>query len=89
MSYNYAAERPWLFTEDGQVALFQTLERARSLLSVAGAFNGMKALERVSVGDTFKMMALLDRLVELRALREVTAADCRGQDRIFVAGEGA
>jgi hypothetical protein len=84
MAYVYTTERPWLFTEEGQVALIKTRDNAFRLLDSAGAFNGMKAFKDVSVGDTFRMMALLDRLVEMDDIREVAGPNVRGQDRIFV-----
>jgi hypothetical protein len=86
MAYSYATERPWVFTEVGQVALLKARDRAFELLTTAGAFNGMNTLRDVNAGDTFQMMAVLDRLVELGDIREVTASNVWGQDRVFVAG---
>ena len=86
MSYYYENEKPWLFSDEGQRVLFSAWEKGKYLLGVAGAFNGMMlfAGDGPRAGDTFKMMAILDRLVELKAIREVTT-EVRGQDRVFVA----
>lgn len=85
MSYSYSTERPWLFTEEGQVCLLKARDNAFRLCDEAGAFNGMCALDGAHVGDTFKMMAVLDRLVEMGDVREVTKrGEVAGQDRVFV-----
>lgn len=86
MSYSYENEKSWLFTDEGQRCLLQTLSQAKELLEKAGAFMIFKALHDVPYGDTWKALALLDRLVELGYLREVTTG-AQGQDRVFVAGE--
>jgi hypothetical protein len=84
MPYDYLIERPWLFTESGQVALLKTRDNAFRFCDEAGAFLGVRALKGVDYGDTFKAMAILDRLVELRDIREITSTDVWGQDRVFI-----
>lgn len=86
MSYDYQQERAKLFTEDGQAMVIAALDNVRRLLTEAGAFEIFKALKGVIYGDTFIAMAILDRLVELGYIREITGANVRGQDRVFVAG---
>jgi len=88
MSYSYQEERPWLFTEKGQECLLQAWDQAQKYLSSAGAFMAFAALRDVHYGDTFKAMAILDRLVELGYVREVTSG-CKGQDRVFVSGRSS
>lgn len=86
MSYDYQQERSKLFTDDGQALVIAALDNARRLLNEAGAFMSFKALKGVSYGDTFVAMAVIDRLVELGYIREVTGPNAWGQDRVFVAG---
>ena len=86
MSYQYQAERPWLFTEEGQVALLKARNKALRLLDEAGAFMSFSALKGVDYPDTFRAMALLDRMVELGDIREVTGPNVMGQHRVFVSG---
>lgn len=86
MSYSYASERPWLFTEEGQVALLKTRDNAQRLLRLAGAFEQMRAWEGVQAPDTFKNLACVDRLVELDELRCLNKG-AAGQDEVYVAGE--
>ena len=80
--YCYEEEKKWLFTDEGGRCLFKAVDKARKLLETAGAFKAFKALVDVSYSDSFKAMAILDRLVELGAIREVTSG-VKGQDRIF------
>jgi hypothetical protein len=85
VSYSYQAERPWLFTEEGQVCLLKARDAAFKLLDEAGAFIAFRALKNVPYGDTWKALALLDRLVELGDIREVTVPrDVWAQDRVFI-----
>ena len=86
MSYNYETEKAWLFTDEGQRCLFKANENVRTLLEAAGAFVGFCALKNVSIDDTWKMLAVIDRLVELGAIREVTSG-VWAQDRVFVDGK--
>jgi hypothetical protein len=83
--YCYQLERPKIFTEDGQRAFLKARDAAHKLLQEAGAFKMFNPLKGLT-GDTWFMMALVDRMVELGEIREVTPKDevC-GQDRVFVA----
>ena len=84
--YNYTTERPYVFTEDGQVKFLEIRDRAKELISSSGAAT-MACLMHVT-GDSFQRMACVDRLVELGELREIEHGKCAGQDRIFVATQG-
>lgn len=83
MSYNYQAERPFVFTEDGQVMFLSIRDRAHALLKEAGAVMS-GPLMRGLTGDSWAMLACIDRLVELKELREITGDDVAGQHRVFV-----
>jgi len=86
MSYSYQVERPGLFTEDGQVMFLKIRDHVKSLLSKAGAVRMQEATEKTT-GSSWKMLACVDRLVELGELREVTVGQSvAGQHRVFVAG---
>lgn len=39
-------------------------------------------------GDSWEMMARVDRLVELGEIREITGSNVAGQDRVFVEARG-
>ena len=81
--YSYTEERPKLFTEKGQVDLLKVRDRALKLLAEAGAVKMYPLLNCLS-GDAWYQMAVVDRLVELGDLREITDGRTAGQDRIFV-----
>lgn len=82
--YKYEDLKPQLFTENGVALYIQIRDRAKRLLAEAGAFS-MGAVIRDSTGDTWRMLACVDRMVELGELREVTIGlAVAGQDRVFV-----
>lgn len=86
MSYDYETEKGWLFTDQGQRAYLQLHEWSRRALKMAGAFRALEAMAAVSVPDSWKFLALLDRMVELGAVREIAqGAETPSQYRLFVA----
>lgn len=84
MSYDYQTQRPTLFTDDGQRRLLAVLDKARKCIKFSGAVRSQELL--IGSGDTWDMLARIDRLVELHYLREITGGDVAGQHRVFVAG---
>lgn len=82
MSYSYQAERPRLFTEEGQEMLLKVRDNVQRLLKTAGAFMSGHAWRGVG-GDTWLMLACLDRLVERGEIIEVTDSRAWGQARVF------
>lgn len=83
MPYDYAAQRPFVFTEDGQVMFLKIRDRAKELISKAGAATSGKIVAK-STGDTWNMLACIDRLVELKEIQEIPNTLSRaGQHRIF------
>lgn len=86
MTYAYETEKPWLFTDDGQRALFAMLDHARALGLKSGAVSGFALMRGARVGDTFKALALVDRLVETGVLKAV-GLGWRSDDRIYIVKE--
>lgn len=82
-SYSYKTERPKLFTEEGRVMFMKVRDNVKELIKTAGAVRAQEAWRGVS-GSSWLMLACLDRLVELREIREIPYAECPGQHRIFV-----
>jgi hypothetical protein len=80
--YSYSIEKPRIFTEDGQRMFLAIRDKANELLDAAGAVSSGK-LFCVS-GETWQMLACMDRLIELGELREITGPNVAGQDRVFV-----
>lgn len=87
MSYDYAEQRPTLFTDDGQKMFLRIRDKTSELLKVAGACRAQEMM--VGGGDSWEMMACVDRLVELGEIWEVSK-DMRvmGQHRVFVRAGG-
>lgn len=84
--YEYRDLRSKLFTEEGSVMFMAIRDHVKKLIREAGACT-MGAAMRGTCGDSWTMMACIDRLVELGELREVNAnAYVAGQDRVFVGG---
>jgi hypothetical protein len=82
MAYSYRDEKSRIFTEEGQVRFLRVRDRAKHLLKKAGAIKMFPLLDCIS-GDTWEMMAYVDRLVELGEIREVPTSVAE-QDRVFV-----
>ena len=85
MSYSYQAQRPGLFTDVGQRQFLLVRDKAEKCVKLSGAVRSQELL--LGSGDTWDMLARIDRLVELGYLREVTEGSVSGQHRVFVAGE--
>jgi len=83
MSYSYKTERPFIFTEEGQVQFLAVRDRVQHLIKTAGAFRMDRAIEKQS-GDSWHLLACVDRLVELKEIHELTPPNsCAGQHRVF------
>lgn len=80
--YNYQAEKHKIFTPEGQVIFLAIRDKTKDLIKKAGAVRMQEAIAGNS-GDSWLMIACIDRLVELKELREVTNGDVAGQYRIF------
>lgn len=83
MSYDYATERASVFTEQGQKMFLKIRDKTQALLRVAGACR-MQEMTSGNTGDSWEMIACVDRLVELGEIVEVPRPGCAGQHRVFV-----
>lgn len=87
MGYIYEEQRSLLFDDKGQRMFLQVRDRVQHLLKEAGAVRMQEAI-RESLGDSWMMLACVDRLVELKEIQEVTPVSGRdrpqGQYRVFV-----
>ncbi len=81
--YNYETEKPRLFTDEGQRMFLKIRDHANELLAKAGAARCQELMDGSGGGDSWQMLACVDRLVELGELREIKYGDCAGQYRIF------
>ncbi len=86
--YNYQTEKPKLLTDEGQRTLIKVRDYVLKTLEIAGAITMGRAMSAAGGGDSWTMMAYVDRLVELGDIREIRQGNTAGQDRIFVATRG-
>jgi hypothetical protein len=84
VSYDYKTVKPRLFTEEGVAMFINIRDHVRELVQTSGAFT-MGAAIRRATGDSWTMLACVDRLVEVGEVMEAGAFQ-RGQDRVFVPG---
>lgn len=83
MSYSYQVQRPNLFSEKGQIMFLKIRDFANKALEHSGAVRMDCLMDAAPSGDTWDMMACVDRMVELGELVEVSGSDSCGQYRIF------
>lgn len=83
MAYEYENEKQKIFSESGQKLFLKIRDNVGALIDTAGAF-AMHAASKGCSGDSWTMLAAVDRLVELGEIKEVPRGDIVGQFRIFV-----
>lgn len=87
MSYQYTELRPKMFTEEGQLRVLGVVRKARECIECSGAVLAERLLSAAGSGNTWEMMAAVDRLVELKMLRDITVGlAVAWQERVFIAG---
>lgn len=64
MPYEYAKERDYIFTDDGQKMFLKIRDKANALCAIAGCASVEKAISECT-GSNWHMFACVDRLVEL------------------------
>jgi len=84
MSYVYETQRPNIFTEEGQRLFLKIRDNTQALLKQAGAVR-LQEMISGSCGDSWDMLACVDRMVELGELHEIRQENCAAQHRVFVA----
>lgn len=84
--YRYADLRETIFTDAGQRMFLQIRDRVHKLLKQSGCVRMQEAIAG-STGDSWLMLACVDRMVELDEIREINYGgdDTPGQLRLFVA----
>lgn len=88
MSYVYQNYRHTVFSEEGSIMLLKIRDAAKDHIAKAGAVRCDKLLNAAGAGDTWSMLACVDRLVEMGDMIEIPQARCAGQHRIFTKYDG-
>ncbi len=84
--YNYEQEKQSLYSDEGMDMYIKVRDRALNLLSIAGAAKLENIISTVT-GDSFMMLACVDRLVEKEVLREIHQnPKTASQNRLFCSG---
>ena len=83
-TYNYETEKNRLFTDTGQRMFLKVRDHARTLLEHAGAARCQELMDGAGGGDSWQMLACVDRLVELGEIREIKQEGGATQHRIYV-----
>lgn len=81
--YDYQKEKKAIFTEEGQVQFLGVRDDVRDMLNGSGAVRMLEIIHH-AVGDSWFIMACVDRLVELGELHEVLQDNIPAQHRVFV-----
>lgn len=82
--YQYNEVKPRLFTDDGQRMFLRVRDFVNATLKTAGAVRMQEAMGAAGSGDSWTMLACVDRLAELGEIRELPQSDVAGQHRVFV-----
>jgi hypothetical protein len=84
--YDYQTERTVIFSDQGQRMFLNIRDHAEKLLNTSGAARLENIIAGAGGGDSWAMLACVDRLVELGELREIPQGKVSAQARIFVRG---
>lgn len=82
MGYNYETQKKELFTDEGQRMFIKIRDKAHHLLKEAGAFRQQEVISDCGGGESWTMIACVDRLVELGEIVEVPR-NCWSQYKVY------
>lgn len=81
--YHYESMKPELFTDQGSRLFLQIRDRVHALLAESGAVR-MQEVIAGSSGDSWEILACVDRMVELNEIREIPQEGCAARHCVFV-----
>ena len=87
--YRYEELKPTVLTDEGQRRFLLVRDFVHKTLATAGAVRMQEAMSAAPSGDSWEQVACVDRMVELREIREIpqTGVCVREQHRVFVSVE--
>lgn len=84
MPYDYTKERHNVFTDEGQKMFLKIRDRTQMLIKISGACTIEKIIDGKGIlGDTFIMLACIDRLEELGEIRKIHRDGVSTQRQIY------
>ena len=83
MGYDYESVKNKIFTDQGQKNFLKIRDHVNKILDIAGAISMAKAVTPLC-GNSWEITANIDRMVELKEIKEITNSNVVGQDRIFI-----
>ena len=82
--YTFEGVKAVLFTEEGSAKFIRSRDRILEILRNSGAIRMQEALDVVdNFGDSWTNMSVLDQMVRLKDIKEVTGSNVCGQYRVF------
>lgn len=85
MGYVYSEQRAKVFLEETQPMFLKIRDAAKRLIAESGAVTAGKLIQHAGSGDSWTMLACIDRLAEIGELHPVPNPHSRaGQDQIYV-----
>jgi hypothetical protein len=82
MPYNYVTQKNNLFCDEGQKLFLKIRDKVKQHIRQSGAVRMDKILSGIS-GDSWDMLACIDRMIELGELIELTDPSIFNMSRIF------
>ena len=82
--YDYKEQKSAIFSEAGQRMFLKIRDHTKELLAKAGAVRCQEMMAGAGGGDSWNMLACVDRLVELGEIREIPQERCAWEHRVFV-----
>jgi hypothetical protein len=81
--YSYKEMKPTVLTDEGQVKFLRVRDHVHKVLAESGAITLEKAMSTVH-GDSWEAMACVDRLVELKEIKEIPQTNIPTQQKVYI-----
>jgi hypothetical protein len=81
--YSYEEMKPTVLTDEGQIKFLKVRDHVHKVLAESGAITLEKAMSTV-YGGSWEAMACVDRLVELKEIKEVPQTNIPMQQKIYI-----
>lgn len=83
MPYEYENFREFVLSDEGQIACFKAKEALDKMFAFSGAATVGHLCAAIGIADSWKQLAIIDRLVELKLVKYIGPMSMR-QDWVIV-----